>query len=240
MCGRFSADFSHEDVGLLEKFLITDVLAEFGPHYNVAPTQNVAVVVPGSRQLDRYHWGLIPHWSRDRSKASRMINARSETVASKPSFRDSFRNRRCLLPTTGFYEWDAERTPHYIQLVDEEIFAFAGLYDRWVSPEGAVVHSCAVLTCEPNSFMRGIHDRMPVILDPADYDLWLLGDDHTGPSQSGPNSTLSSGIASLLRPTSSKKMTARKVSKLVNSPRHDSVEVTLPRAEPDLEQGSLF
>ncbi|MEM7168512.1 MAG: SOS response-associated peptidase [Planctomycetota bacterium] len=232
MCGRFSADFTHEDVELLEKFLITDVLCEFGPHYNVAPTQGVAVVVPGSRQLERFHWGLIPHWSKERSIGSKMINARAETIGSKPSFRDSFRRRRCLIPTTGFYEWDANRTPHYIQLRDERIFAFAGLHDRWTSPEGEVVHSCTVITCPPNSFMADLHDRMPVILDPSDYDDWLLGD---------PDEPKNLQIAqSLLVPTSSKKMTARKVSKLVNSPRNDRVEVTLPPAGPQLEQGSLF
>ena len=148
------------------------------PRYNVAPTQTVAAVrfdAQGGRRHDMLSWGLVPSWSKDTSAASKMINARAETVAEKPVYRAAFKRGRCLIVADGFYEWKrvgTKKQPYLIGLKDRSPFAFAGLSEHW-QKSGQIVDSCAIITTGPNELMQGIHDRMPVILPPSAYDLWL-------------------------------------------------------------------
>ncbi len=168
MCGRFTLTTSPEQ--LRAAFYGLSVPDQVQPRYNIAPTQPVAVVANDDKfQMDFFIWGLIPSWAKDPAIGSRMINARAETLAEKPSFRAAFRRRRCLVLADGFYEWRQEpgqrsKTPMYIKLKSGEPFAFAGLWENWNSPDGSNVLSCTIITTEPNSLMQSIHNRMPVIL----------------------------------------------------------------------------
>lgn len=214
MCGRFtlfdSADFLAEGFGLAEA-------PSLAPRYNIAPSQAVAAVriPPGgrAREMVLLRWGLIPSWAKDRSLGNRMINARAETVAAKPAFRSAIRRRRCLVPANGFYEWkrtDGRKQPYYIRTRDGKIFAFAGLWESWEGPGGEAVESCALLTTAPNDLLLPIHDRMPVILSPRDYDLWL-----------SPEIRDIQVLSPLFRPYPSEEMTAYPVRTLVNNPKTD-------------------
>lgn len=223
MCGRFSLFADGEEVAAALGLAAPPFLA---PRYNVAPTQPVAAVrlKAGSaeRELTHFYWGLIPGWAKDPSLASRMINARAETVADKPAFRAAFKYRRCLIPASGFYEWrklDGQKQPMHIQPADAPLFALAGLWEHWVSPDGSEIDSCAILTTDANERVRPIHDRMPVILLPEDYDTWL--DPHAPPVV----------LRSLLKPYPPERLTAVAVGPLVNSPRNDSAELIRPIAE---------
>jgi len=177
MCGRYTLATPAQQVA--EHFGLDEV-PELSPRYNIAPTQSVAVVRRSSdRQapvLELRRWGLIPPWAKDPAIGSRMINARLETVAEKPAFRAAFRRRRCLVPADGFYEWKPHpkrRRPHHIRLAAGQVFGFAGLFERWKSPAGEVVESCTLLTTAANARLRVLHDRMPIIVDPAHYEAWL-------------------------------------------------------------------
>ena len=177
MCGRFTLTCSSKQVA--EQFEL-DETPTLLPRYNIAPTQESPVVrvLEGSnrRELHLLRWGLIPHWSRDRRIGNRMINARSETVEEKPAFRNPFRTRRCLIPCSGFFEWNqtgSRKQPYYIRRHDGLPLAFAGLWDRWQDHEDGTIETFTILTTEPNELMRPLHNRMPVILRPSDYALWL-------------------------------------------------------------------
>ncbi|MBD3239368.1 MAG: hypothetical protein GF331_02190 [Chitinivibrionales bacterium] len=175
MCGRF---VRHRSPRMLADELgVPVVQCDLGPSYNVAPRQPVAVVLEdGRKKLVTMQWGLIPSWARDDTIGNKLINARCETVAEKPSFRASFRSRRCLIPADGFYEWTqagGRKVPVYVQLGDGAPFCMAGLYDTWVAPDGEQRTTCAIITTEANGFMRSIHSRMPVIVPPHDHDRWL-------------------------------------------------------------------
>ena len=153
---------------------------DWAPRYNIAPTQPVPVIrqnpTEPRRELSMMRWGLIPSWAKDSSISAQMINARSETAATKPAFRDPLTSRRCLVPANGFYEWlrtGKARQPYCFEVNDGELFAFAGLWDRWKDPSGQWVKSCSILTTTPNAVTSAVHDRMPVILDPDSYNLWL-------------------------------------------------------------------
>jgi putative SOS response-associated peptidase YedK len=164
------------------------------------------------------HWGLIPSWAKDRKMGAKLINARAQTVAEKPAFRSAFRQRRCLVLADGFYEWQQQeqkkqKQPFYFRLSDERPFAFAGLWEHWRGEDGEEIHSCTLLTTEANELMQPIHNRMPVILDPKDYDLWL---DLEVKKQEL--------LQPLLHPYRSEEMTAYPVSKVVNKPSNDSAE----------------
>jgi len=195
------------------------------PRYNIAPTQPVAVIPnDGRNQLDYYVWGLIPSWAKDPTIGNRMINARSETLTEKPSFRNAFRRRRCLIPASGFYEWKAvegqkTKTPMYIHLADGKPFAFAGLWERWDSPDGSTVFSCTIITTRPNEMLSQIHNRMPVILKPEDYSLWLETAEQPV-----------NRLQALLEPYPEEKMGAYEVSRLVNSPSIDEPALIRPLA----------
>jgi putative SOS response-associated peptidase YedK len=168
MCGRFALFASGEEVA--QRFQLSETPL-FDPRYNIAPTQTVPAVRAGDggRYLSLLRWGLIPSWSSDPKIAYKLTNARSETAASKPSFRSAFKQRRCLIPASAFYEWQKVsakiKQPYCIRPRDGGLFAFAGLWERWNDPAGETVESCTILTTEANELMRPLHDRMPVILD---------------------------------------------------------------------------
>jgi putative SOS response-associated peptidase YedK len=221
MCGRFTLTV---DPGQLqEAFPWVEFPGEFPPRYNVAPTQPVAVVPnDGLNRLDFFNWGLIPFWAKDPKIGNRMINARAETIAEKPSFRGSFKYKRCLILADGFYEWRKRpgtktKIPMYIHMKDRSPFAFAGLWDNWHSKDGSEIRSCTIITTEPNELVEQIHNRMPAILSPSGYTDWL---------QMGENDP--NLLTSLLQPYPSEEMAAFPVSKQVNSPQNDTPEVILP------------
>lgn len=220
MCGRFVLAADPET--LQQAFNLAS-LPDIQPRYNIAPTQIIPVITNEAPDtLSMLRWGLIPSWSKDMSVASKMINARAETAAEKPAFHAAFRRRRCLIPATGFYEWQARengRTPMFIHLKNAPVFAFAGLWEVWHSPQGDEVRSVTILTTEANSFMRSIHDRMPVILHSADYKTWL--DSSEVPADV---------LRSLLRPFEAAEMTAYEVSRMVNRPTMDVPELIAPVA----------
>lgn len=176
MCGRFTLSASGEE--LARQFELPESI-EMQPRFNIAPTQDVVSIVAddaGRRSSTTHRWGLIPFWARDPAIGSRMINARSETVADKRAFREPLRKRRCIVPADGFYEWSrggASHGPHWIHPAGEGLLGFAGLWDRWKTQEGDVIESCTLLTTDANAVLRPIHDRMPVILARDCYAQWL-------------------------------------------------------------------
>ncbi len=175
MCGRFTLR-TPQGV-LVEQFRLKSI-PPLQPRYNIAPTQQIGVVrerEPAQREFAWMQWGLVPRWAKDPSGAGQMINARSETAAEKPAFRDAFRRRRCLIVADGFYEWKKAgkaKQPYYIRLKDGRPLAFAGLWERWGDGDEKL-ESCTILTTSANELCAPMHDRMPVILGPADYDRWL-------------------------------------------------------------------
>jgi putative SOS response-associated peptidase YedK len=175
MCGRYTLKTSGEEIA--RQFELAEA-PQLTPRYNIAPTQAVPVVRLRDEQktLDMMRWGLIPSWAKDRSIGARMINARSETLAEKPAFRNAFRQRRCLIPADGFYEWLSQgktKQPYHIHLVDKQVFGLAGLWEFWRSPDDETVLSCTIITTEANTLMQPLHDRMPVIIPADRYSSWL-------------------------------------------------------------------
>jgi len=221
MCGRFTLTTTPAD--LAEAFPDVELPVDLAPRYNIAPSQPVAVIANTAvKRVELYRWGLIPSWAKDASIGDRMINARAETLAEKPSFRAIFRKRRCLVLADGFYEWKQEpggrqKTPMYVRLASGRPFAFAGLWDVWRPADGEPVHSCTIVTTAPNELMQMIHTRMPVIVDPAAYALWL------NPSEAAP-----ADLAPLLKPYPAGGMTAYAVSRYVNRPQNDSPACIAP------------
>jgi len=225
MCGRYSIATPVEVLRRVFRFKRPALNLE--PRYNVAPTQRVPIVrleyagVTGERELAMVRWGLIPIWARAATSGTRMINARAEGIAEKSAFRAAFRERRCLVPADGFYEWQAtpgRKVPWRIMLKDGGPFAFAGLWEHWRSPPGAVVESCAIVTTAANHLLRPLHDRMPVILAPDDCAAWL-GEDAVR------------AVSELLRPYPSETMRAYRVTTTVNSVKNDGPECIAPEVE---------
>jgi putative SOS response-associated peptidase YedK len=178
MCGRYR--LSRRKQLVEEYFESVSSGEDWNPRYNIAPTQPVPVIRQNPkepvRQLSLMKWGLIPSWAKDASGAARMINARSETASTKPAFRDALKSRRCLIPADGFYEWMRDgktKQPYCFEVNEGELFAFAGIWDRWKDPSGGWIKTCSILTTIPNAGTSAVHDRMPVILEPDSYDLWL-------------------------------------------------------------------
>ena len=221
MCGRFTLTI--DPYHLQQAFPWAVVPNELRPRYNIAPSQPVAVITNlGDNVLSMYKWGLIPSWSKDPAIGDRMINARSESLAEKPSFRNAYRRRRCLILADGFYEWKQNpgmksKQPVYIRLKNGFPFAFAGLWELWSSPDGSEIRSCTIITTQPNSLLEPIHNRMPVILSHEAYPLWLATEDR----QAGQ-------LNELLVPYPADEMIAYPVSKLVNSPQYDSPDLIKP------------
>jgi putative SOS response-associated peptidase YedK len=219
MCGRFVRKVKLRDA--LDLFKAASVEAEMEPSFNIAPRQPVAVIMEeGKRKIVPMQWGLIPHWAKDEKIASKLINARAETIAEKPSFRNSFKKFRCLIIADGFYEWQGvglKKKPFYICMKDGKPFGMAGLFDRWKNPEGKTVVTCTIVTTEANAVMKPIHHRMPVIVDPADYDTWL-----------NPSVGDVKELGRLLKPCDPNLLTAYEVGLAVNLPRNNSEECIRP------------
>ena len=217
MCGRFVLVALADEIA--DMFELRTVPEPFAQRFNVAPSQQIAVITnERPAELAWHRWGLIPSWAKEAKIGYRMINARSETAAEKPSFRAAFRSRRCLIPASGFFEWQRrgkEKRPVYVSLRDRPVFAFAGLWEVWRNPDGEVVTSATILTTVANPFMAEIHLRMPVILQPEDHETWLnpaSREEHQG----------------LLRPCAAELMQAWPVSTLVNRPVNDTPETIEP------------
>jgi len=213
MCGRFVRSSSLKDIA--DYFGVEQPFYQFPPSYNVAPTQDVIIINKlGIKQLVKCHWGFVPPWSKDLSIGSKMINARSETVAEKPSFKSAFGHQRCLVIANGFYEWQKDKNrkvPVYIRLKSGKPFGFAGLYNVWISPEGEAICTCTILTTESNDLVSTIHDRMPVIIPRDREDLWLE-----------PKVNDVELLRGLLRSFPSEEMELIRVSDRVNSPKFNS------------------
>lgn len=231
MCGRFTrANDYFSDRARQQKFLEQLGLADappLEPRYNIAPTQDVAAVrskAGDGRELAMLHWGLVPSWAKDLKIGNRLVNARAETIAEKPAFRSAFRRRRCLIPADGFYEWQVQgrsKQPYLIRFRDRRLFCFAGLWEHWPKGEPQV-ESCTIITTDANPLMSTLHDRMPVIVSPSDYALWL------DPAIEEPER-----LSPLLQPWAGDDLEALAVSTLVNNPRHESPQCIEP-----LEGGS--
>jgi len=208
---------------LVEAFEIEEYPSSITPNYNIAPTQEVAAVVEEDekRKLERFHWGLIPSWAKDPAIGNKMINARAETVSEKPSFRKAFKVRRCLILADGFYEWqkmDNGKQPYYIKMQDDSPFAFAGLWEIW-GKNGEEIRSCTIITTDANDLMDEIHHRMPVILQPEDYSMWL-----------DPDFDEEASLTSLLKPYPAAAMEAYPVSRRVNKPSNNEPGAVEPMA----------
>jgi putative SOS response-associated peptidase YedK len=233
MCGRYR--LSRRKQLIAEYFDTVDEI-DWEPRYNIAPSQNVGIIrqdrTQPVRKFSLVRWGLIPYWAKDSSIGQKMINARSETVLDKPAFREAFQIRRCLVPADGFYEWKRNgrsKQPIHIGMKDDSLFAFAGIWDRWKDASGNAVETCSILTTTPNSLLAEVHDRMPVILEPEDYELWL-----------DPGFKDLDSLTGMLKPFDPAQMKCYRVSTLVNSPANDNPKCA---AEIDLTQpatGRLF
>jgi putative SOS response-associated peptidase YedK len=234
MCGRYR--LSRRKQILEEHFDVVSGEEDWAPRYNIAPTQAVPAIRQHPKEPRRgmslLRWGLIPSWAKDASGAARMINARAETAATLPAFRDALQRRRCLIPADGFYEWQrsgAAKQPYCFEVRDGELFAFAGLWDRWKDPSGQWVRSCSILTTTPNAVTSLVHDRMPVILNRHDYDLWL-----------DPGMQNLSVVNDLLRPFDAHLMRCYPVSSRVNQVQNDDEECSIPVMLEAPPQGQLF
>jgi len=222
MCGRYRLSRRRQIVD--EYFDTASDGPEWAPRYNIAPTQAIPVIRQDPkkprRDVSLMRWGLIPFWAREASIAAQMINARSETAATKPAFRESLATRRCLVPADGFYEWSRTRKvkqAYCFEVNDGELFAFAGLWDRWKDLNGNWIKTCSILTTTPNAVTSAVHDRMPVILDRADYDLWL-----------DPGMTNVEAVSEILRPCDARIMRCYPVSNRVNHVANDDAECSTP------------
>ena len=216
MCGRFAFYSPSEATAAL--FGASGSL-DIKPRYNIAPTQDIAAICldkDGGRELKSLRWGLVPSWAKDPSIGNRMINARAETVAEKPSFRAAYRKRRCLVLADGFYEWHTEssgKTPYFISPGDGSPFAFAGLWEHWQNKDSdETLYSATLMTMAANEFMSALHHRMPIVLDPARADTWLAGGDDT--IQNAAQAALS--------------LKAWPVGREVNNPRNEGVNLIAP------------
>ncbi|MCC6212264.1 MAG: SOS response-associated peptidase [Burkholderiales bacterium] len=213
MCGRYTLHAHPDVVALL--FGLSEVPA-YQPRFNIAPASQVLIVRRDQERnvAAQVRWGLVPRWAKDPSIGARMNNARAETVAQKPSFREAYRKRRCLIPASGFYEWKAEggrRQPYYVYPAGAELFAFAGLWERWQGPHLSL-ETCAIITTEANAKMAPVHERMPVIVSPADYPAWLTGGEVP------------------LKPCADEAIGIRRVSRAVNNARVDHAGLVEPEA----------
>ncbi len=220
MCGRFTQTAKPKEIE--KEFAVKiapDVL--FKPRYNIAPTQIIPAVLEsdGERIIEGLRWGLIPSWAKDESIGNKLINARAETLAEKPSFKNAFRSHRCIIPASGFYEWQktakGAKQPFYFHLKDKGVFGFAGLYEQWLDREtGEQIETCTIITTEANKVLEPIHDRMPVILKPESYEQWLDAKEKD-----------INKLQKLLAPYAAAEMDSYKVSKSVNIPDNDSPEL---------------
>jgi len=222
MCGRYR--LSRRKQVVEEYFDAVSGEEDWAPRFNIAPTQPIPVIrqhpKEAVRELSLMRWGLIPSWASNPSVAAQMINARSETAATKPAFRDALKSRRCLIPADGFYEWmrtGKAKQPYCFEVNEGELFAFAGLWDRWKDPGGNWIKTCSILTTTANPLTATVHDRMPVILDADTYDLWL-----------DPGMTKVEAVSHMLKPYDARLMRCYPVSSRVNHAANDDEECCRP------------
>lgn len=234
MCGRYRLSPRKQVVE--EYFDVASELEDWNPRYNIAPTQSVPVIrqhpKEPRRDLSLLRWGLIPSWAKDSSGTASTINARSETAATLPAFREALKFRRCLIPANGFYEWKrgaAGKQPFCFEVNEGELFAFAGLWDRWQGPDNQWIRSFSILTTTPNAVTSPVHDRMPVILGKEDYDPWL---------DPGVNDV--QVISTLLKPYDASRMRCYPVSSRVNQVQNDDAECAAPITLESPPQHQLF
>ncbi len=218
MCGRYTLASDGET---LAAAFGVDQLASWAPRYNIAPTQLVPTLkqINGSMVVEKLHWGLVPPWAKDRKMGSRLINARAETVAEKPSFRTAFQKRRCLILADGYYEWVKHgnvKQPYHIFQQSHQPFAFAGLWETWSDAPGEPYLSCSIITCASGAELAALHHRMPVVLDASDHHRWLA-------DQSDPKD-----LIELLKPAANGTFSAYPVSTFVNSPAHEGPDCVTP------------
>ena len=218
MCGRFTIAIA---VGWSDRFQVEGPFPPIQPHYNIAPTQMVPIIVHESPNcIVMMQWGLVPYWAKDPKIGSRMINARAETLAEKSAFRFPLQKHRCLVPATGFYEWKKTargRVPYYLCLKDHSLFSFAGLYDHWRSPDGQNLTTFTIVTTEPNSLVNPLHDRMPAMLRREHESLWLQ-----------PEPLSIDELYDVLKMYPEETMEAYQVSSAVNTPANDSEDLIKP------------
>lgn len=232
MCGRYYLVSSEPE--LRAEFELDSFGIDWQPRFNIAPQQLVPIIIAhrGKRSIGLVRWGLVPAWAPDESAGLKTINARAETVATKPAYREAFRQRRCIVPASGFYEWRRDagggKTPMAVQPAGGASLAFAGLWEKWRGPDGRSLTTCTIVTTEAAPEIRHIHDRMPVILDRAAQRLWL-----------DPETDVDT-LTSLLRPPAEGSLTAYAVSRLVNSVANDNEDCLLPAADEPPEVLDLF
>jgi len=221
MCGRFYLDAPKDQ--LMAHYALQAAPDDVSPRFNIAPSQDILAVRAISateRNLAYLHWGLIPSWSKEEKPHYSMINARAETVSSKPAFRTAFKHRRCLIPVSGFYEWQPQedfKQPYAISLKDDGLFSLAGLWEHWEGADGKVIESCAIVVTDANEVLKPIHDRMPVIIAPKDYSTWL-----------DPDIQDKDVLTPLLHSYSAQWMKAYPVSPRINNPGYDEPHCLKP------------
>lgn len=225
MCGRFQLSVKGKQIS--ERFNV-EVFAElYKPSYNCAPSQNLPVITNSqSQKISFLKWGLIPFWAKDPKVGFRNINTRSETISEKPSFKNAFGRRRCLIPANGFYEWNKDKIPYRIFLKNEELFAMAGIYEKWKNAEGKELDTFSIITTTANEAIKDIHHRMPVILKPEDEKSWLFEEDEKT-------------LLNLLAPLEKSLIDLYPISKGINKSINNSPELIIPVA-PESGQGNLF
>jgi putative SOS response-associated peptidase YedK len=232
MCGRYG--FSVDNIKkVYQRFEITNELPDYNPRYNIAPGQMNPVITKNSpKKIIRMFWGLIPYWAKDKTFAFKTINARAEEIETKPSFKRPFQSQRCLIPATGFYEWNKNANPHipyFIKLKSKKVFAFAGLFDKWIDPvTQKELLSYTIITTTPNEIVAPIHKRMPVILKKEDEEIWIE-----------PDFVSQERLLGLLKPYPQKDMIAYPVSTLVNNIQLDTPELIEESNKPE-QQTRLF
>lgn len=227
MCGRFSLTADEKQINMF--FELSGGIAPYVPRYNGAPTQLLPVITTEEpRKLQLFRWGLIPRWSKEISRTP-LINARSETIDQKPSFKTAFREKRCLVPADGFYEWlhSGRKLPYRFTMKDESLFAFAGIWDYWRQPTGETLHSFAIITTEANQLMAPIHDRMPVILDKSNFNTWLEDKDEAQ-------------LKKMLTPFPSEGMKRYRVPETVNKVSADGPDLIVACEPMEFFDGDLF
>lgn len=219
MCGR-AVIISPIEV-IAEEFGIDNPRMTVKPSYNISPSQNMlAVIKQESRKLMTCKWGFIPSWAKDPAIGHKMINARAETIATKPAFRSSYKKHRCLIVADGFYEWkktEHGKVPYFIHLKSGKPFGFAGIYSRWTSDKGESIDTCSIITTSANELIETVHDRMPVIISKESMESWLDTD-----------MTDEGILSSMLKPYPSEEMELYQISKMVNDPKHNSPDLLEP------------